>query len=102
MNNTIKYSIALILFFVASIYITYPLLFHLGEYATGRGDELLIAWITSWDIHALTTNPLSLFDANIFYPYHNSLAFSDIFLTTSILSFIPLKLINQPIAANNV
>lgn len=88
-------------FLLASICITFPLIFHLGEYATGLGDELLIAWIQSWVVHTLFTNPLALFDANIYFPYHKTLAYSDIFLTTSLLSLIPTYFIGQPIVANN-
>lgn len=34
-------------------------------------------WVVSWVAHALTTDPLSLFRANIFYPHPNALAFSE-------------------------
>src|SRR3990167_9387968 len=90
-----------LIFLIASVYITFPLVFHLGDLVTGLGDELVIAWIQNWVIHSLTTNPFSLFEANIYYPYHNSLAFSDLFLTSSILSLIPLKIIGEPIATVN-
>jgi hypothetical protein len=94
--------VSFLIFISASIYITFPLLFHLGDFATGLGDELVIAWIQSWVIHALSTNPLSLFNANILYPYHNTLAYSDAFLTGSLFSFILTDIIGQPIAANNM
>ena len=90
-----------LIFLTASLYITFPLVFHLGSLATGLGDELVIAWIQNLVIHSLTTNPFSLFEANIYYPFHNSLAFSDLFLTSSILSLIPLKIIGEPIATVN-
>lgn len=93
---------AFILFFAASVYITYPLIFHLGDYATGFGDELLIAWIHSWVIHALITNPFTLFNANILYPYHNTLAYSDTFITGSLLTYFFVHIIGQPISANNI
>ena len=93
---------ALIIFSLFSIYITFPLLFKLGMYTTGAGDELLIAWIHSWVIHVLFTNPLSLFNANIYYPYYNSLAFSDLFITGSLLTAPFVYLFSQPIVANNV
>ena len=34
-------------------------------------------WVVSWVAHALTTDPGSLFRANIFYPHANALAFSE-------------------------
>lgn len=93
--------IAFLIFVAASIYITFPLIFHLGNLATGLGDELVISWIQNWVIHSILTNPLDIFNANIYYPYQNSLAFSDLFLTSSILSILPLKIIGEPITAVN-
>lgn len=104
-NNYKKYILlyiySLFIFFTLAVYITYPLIFQMGKVATELGDQLLIAWIHNWIIHSLTTNPLSLFDANIYYPYSNTLAYSDLFITSSLLAFIPTMLIGQPIAANN-
>jgi hypothetical protein len=34
-------------------------------------------WVVSWVAHALTTDPLAIFRANIFYPHDNALAFSE-------------------------
>lgn len=89
------------IFFFLAVYITYPLIFHLGDYVTGFGDELFIAWNHNWVIHALFTDPLNIFNANIYFPYKNTLAFSEPFFTSSILSIIPVLLIRQPIAAVN-
>jgi hypothetical protein len=101
-NKFFFFLATLALFFIASVYITYPLLFHLGDYTTGMGDEFVIAWIHSWIIHALTTNPFSLFNANIYFPYPNTLAYSDIFLTGSIFTYPIVSLLGQPISANNI
>ncbi len=40
-------------------------------------DVLLVRWILAWDVHALTSVPWDLFDANIFYPTKGSLALSE-------------------------
>jgi hypothetical protein len=47
--------------------------------ATGahEADINLIMWILAWDWHALTTDPLSLYQANIFYPARDVLAGSE-------------------------
>jgi hypothetical protein len=34
-------------------------------------------WILAWDVHVLATDPLNLFNANIFYPVQNTLALSE-------------------------
>lgn len=36
--------------------------------AAFRRDVDLVIWILAWGAHALTTNPLGLFDANVFHP----------------------------------
>jgi len=40
-------------------------------------DMQLTLWIYAWTWHALTTDPTSLFDANIFYPAPRALAYSE-------------------------
>jgi hypothetical protein len=90
-----------LLYSFASVYITYPLLFHMGDLATGLGDELMIAWTQNWVMHALTTNPLLLFEANLYFPFHNTLAYSDLHLTSSILATIPFILTGQAITFVN-
>ena len=44
------------------------------------GDPALVAWIMSWDVHALLTHPWHLFDAPIFWPRTLTLAYSDLLL----------------------
>ena len=101
LRSVLLYFSAFLIFLTSAIYITYPLALHLGDLVTGHGDELVIAWIHNWVIHALTTDPLSMFGANTYYPYTNVLAYSDLFFTSSILAMLPLALIGEPIAAFN-
>ena len=42
-----------------------------------EADVNLIMWVLSWDWHALTTDPLSLYQANIFHPARDTLAGSE-------------------------
>ncbi len=41
------------------------------------GDNVFLSWSISWTGHALVTDPLHLFDANIFFPHALSLAYAD-------------------------
>lgn len=93
--------LSFVFFCLAAIYITYPLIFHLGDRVTGFGDELVIAWIQNWVIHAIATHPFSVFEANLYYPYHNSLAFSDTFFVSSFFSMLPRLIIGEPISVIN-
>jgi hypothetical protein len=42
-----------------------------------NGDTILHEWIMAWVAHQVVTNPLHLFDANIFFPERGTLAYSD-------------------------
>ncbi len=55
----------------------WPLSGHLAVSTTNEGDALQQTWSIGWASHALTTDPSNLFNGNIFYPYPNTLAYSD-------------------------
>src|SRR5829696_7587005 len=42
-----------------------------------NGDGLFSIWNVAWVSRTLTTDPVNLFDANIFYPHKKALAFSE-------------------------
>ncbi|PYS22473.1 MAG: hypothetical protein DMF72_13135, partial [Acidobacteria bacterium] len=56
---------------------TWPWILHLRDAVADKGDPYMIAWTLWWDFHQTFHNPLHLFDANIFYPYRYTLAFSE-------------------------
>jgi len=57
---------------------TWPLVLHPGRYSRNdNADTQLNEWIMAWVSHQVVTNPLHLFDANIFYPERYTLAYSD-------------------------
>jgi len=62
---------------------------HVGsEVPASPWDPFEQAWEVAWDGHALLHQPLSLFNANTFWPLHDSLAFSD-----SLLGYAPFGLV---------
>src|SRR3954464_10616573 len=61
-----------------AVLMTWPLasgLGHLGR--TTNMDGLYGIWNVSWVSHAIVSDPASLFDANIFYPHRDTLAYSE-------------------------
>ncbi len=82
---------------------THPLWRHLTTAVPSDiGDPLLNAWILAWDGHALLTDPAHLFDANIFFPLKDTLAYSEHLLGTA-LPMLPILLISgEPVLAYNV
>lgn len=66
-----------------------------------KQDGLLNTWIVAWVGHALTTDPLNLFNANIFYPYQNTLAFSEILIPPGLFALPFTLATNNPILGYN-
>jgi len=63
---------------VLAVLHTWPLVLHPGRYSLNyNADTQLNEWILAWVAHQLPRAPLQLFEANIFYPAHDSLAFSE-------------------------
>jgi hypothetical protein len=64
-------------FFSFTSLLTWPYINYLRDVVADAGDPYLVSWILWWDYHQTFTNPLHLFDANIFYPLRYTLAFSE-------------------------
>ena len=76
---------------VLALAMHWPLPLHLGrDIAQDLGDPLVQAWQVAWDGHALAHQPLRLFQANMFWPQHDSLAFSD-----ALVGYAPAGLIGS-------
>jgi len=82
---------------------TWPMAAHLRTHVVDPGSDPLAAfwskladvhltlWILAWDVHALTTAPTALFDANIFHPAPHTLALSENLLG-ALPAYLPLAL----------
>jgi hypothetical protein len=53
-------------------------------------DVKLYMWTLEWDAHAFIHQPLSLFDANIYYPERNTQAYSENLIGSGVLA-APVK-----------
>jgi len=72
--------VTLVLFTVLTAVMTYPQIFHMNDGVHDEGDPLLVTWVLGWVAHQLPRAPAHLFDANIFYPERNTLAYSETLL----------------------
>ena len=78
---TLRLNVAIALTFVAlTVLVTYPQVRGFGNSVPYHSDPYFSMWRLGWVAHAIRTNPRGLFDANIFYPADNTLAFSDAML----------------------
>ena len=79
--------LALVLFSLASLVYTYPLI--LDPSRANRldsPDALLNTWVLSWDLYQLGKDPLHVFDANIFFPEEGTLAYSENLLSAAVFA----------------
>jgi hypothetical protein len=65
--------------------LTYPQIFVLPTHVGVHYDALFSIWRLGWIAHQLPRDPLHLFDANIFHPERNTLAYSDAILLQGVL-----------------
>ncbi len=78
-----------------AVILTWPAAAHLGSVVVNLGDPLLTVWILAWDVHALTTAPLRLLDANIFHPHRWTLVYTD-----HLLGLVPLVALPRLLGAS--
>jgi hypothetical protein len=93
----------LALFVVMAIVHTWPLAsdpVHLSR--NDNGDTILNEWIIAWVAHQAPRAPLQLFDANIFHPERDTLAYSESMLVQSALAAPVLWLGGSPVLAYNI
>ncbi len=90
-----------LVFCLWSVIMTWPLATDLSHQLASWGDPVFQAWTLAWDIHAWRTHPLNIFDANVFYPYRNTLAYSDyLFGQAAVIAPVLLKTGNAILADN--
>jgi hypothetical protein len=78
---------AIVVFALLTVVMTYPLSVAPGTRALDLGgDTRLFLWTIAWDLHALREQPTRVFDANIFFPQHNTLAYSENLLGVALLA----------------
>jgi hypothetical protein len=74
-----------------AVVMTFPLVLHLGrDIGKDLGDPLLETWQVAWIGHALVHSPLDLWQANTFWPYKDTLAFSD-----ALIGYAPVGMLAQ-------
>ena len=85
-----------------AIVMTWPLTPGLGRLGrTTTMDGLYSIWNVAWVAHALVSDPVHLFDANIFYPHREALAFSEANLVAGVVATPAWLMTRNPYAAQN-
>jgi hypothetical protein len=77
MSGSVRVRVLALCLLLAVIH-TWPLALHPARYSRNdNADTQLNEWILAWVAHQLPRDPAHLFEANIFYPAHDALAFSE-------------------------
>ncbi len=94
---------AVLLFFIASVVLSYPLALHPASYSRlDNGDARLNAWAISWVAHQLTQDPLRLFEANTFYPLPHTLAYSEHLTALGVMAMPILAVTDDLVLTGNL
>jgi hypothetical protein len=83
--------------------LTYPLAFQIDRVGRINTDDgRWSIWVVSWVAHALTSDPAGVYQANIFYPQRNALAFSEANLVEGAIAAPVWALTRNPYTTHNV
>jgi hypothetical protein len=80
----------------------WPLALDPAGSATASDDTLSHVWIVSWVVHQGLRDPLRLFDANMFWPHPQSLAYTESLIAQGVQA-VPLRLLGaDPLLTHNL
>lgn len=90
------------LFVLLTVALTYPLSVRPHDTALAEDpDNHLFVWTLAWNTHALTSQPLGVFDANIYHPQRLTLAYSENLLGSTPFAAPFIWLTGNPVLAMN-
>lgn len=91
------------LFVGLTVLMTAPFSLHPASRVVSTGtDTDLMIWTLGWDAHALVTHPFAIFDANIFYPSRDTLAYSENLIGSTVVAAPVTWITGNPVLAMNV
>lgn len=91
------------LYAALTLLLMYPISVHPASLVAGDGpDTHLGLFVLSWDVHAFTSQPLAIFEANTFYPNPRTLAYQDNLIGSALIAAPVLWLTGNPVLALNV
>jgi len=94
---------SLAVFVLLAIVHTWPLATAPGLLSRNDTDDTIHhEWILAWDAHQLARDPLHLFDANVFYPERDTLAYSDHLIVQAVMVAPVLWSGGSPVLAYNL
>ena len=94
---------ALLSYAALTLVLTWPLALRATDHHLGGGvDPWLFIWTIGWNAHALTHRPWAIFDANIFYPHQNTLAYTEHLIGPAMIGAPVVWITGNAVLATNV
>jgi hypothetical protein len=90
------------LFVTLTVLLTWPMAHLWDPQLPAHDDAMFSVWRLAWVAHQLTTDPVRLFDANIFWPQQNTLAYSDAMLLLGVAGAPLIWLGVHPVVVHNL
>jgi hypothetical protein len=94
-----KHIFSLSIIFSLSVWSLWPILKDPARNTGDIWDGVLMAWYLNQTIQKIPGNPGEIFQGNIFYPYKNTMAYSDMHILSAFVSYLPVKITGEPIVA---
>jgi len=98
-NKLLFYFLILITSFFVAVWSLPRYFSEFGKTLPGGGDIYLETWIINQHVQKIPLNLFKIFQGNIFYPYKNVMAFSEMFFPQALLAYLPVKVTGLPAAA---
>jgi hypothetical protein len=76
-NRVVREALVFLAFCAFTAGVTWPYVLHLRDAVADTGDPYFVSWVLWWNYHQSFTDPLNLFQANLFYPFRYTLAFGE-------------------------
>src|SRR3954463_15065583 len=96
-------ALVVVAFAALTVIATYPLVLHLGRALPGDlGDPLFTSWVLGWDADRLRHGFAGVWDAPIFFPDRDTLAFAEHLLGIGIFTAPIIWLSGNPILAYGI
>jgi hypothetical protein len=90
------------IFIALTVFMTWPQVRWLGSQAVPHQDVYFNMWRLEWIAHAMVTPSAAIFDGNIFYPEHDTLALSDAMLVEGTIAAPLIWLGLRPVLVHNL
>jgi len=101
-TRSIRWLLPIVGFTALALVLTAPLSLNPAGLARLDGDGQFSIWNVAWVAHSLTTDPMNVWNANIFYPSRMTLAYSEANLLAGLLASPVYALSRSPVLALNL